>query len=620
MNTPLSALEESRGLSQTSEFESISIFDAIGRIGSQDKPLYLPAIQRHFVWSRDQISKLFDSMMRAYPIGTFLFWEVDDDKRNDYAFYEFMRDYNEHEAHCRNPTAPPHLPRNVVGVLDGQQRLNSMYVALCGSYSAFIGGQGNHRSKLDSFPKRVFHLNVFFEPNEEDERLYHFGFPTEWDSKPEKATATKCWFPVNRVFHCETLKDIELEWGRFAAKLDEAIIPGPERLHQVISTLDLLRRRIREEKLLTFFPIRNRDLTEALQIFIRANNGGTSVSNAEMIFSTIIAHWQEGREKIENFTYNLNQVRNGFGFDVSSIMLACLALSGCSIRMRIESFKPAHVEAIRHKWESITATLREATEMLANWGLSGNNKTLKEQAATGLAILLARGIARDASKESLRMFVLKSLVCDIHRKEERSLPLIRAYAETHLKPGSVFDIDHFEAEFELPSGQRMEVTHEILEQLLMLDISDRRTYGILSLLHPHHAQHQEAFHKDHIHPNSRFSSMREFELGWEREQIWWDWKDKLPNLQLLQDGENLEKRATAFIDWLPLYRPNEDARMTYLSDNHIPANASLAFADFEEFFTRRKDMLREKLVSLLKIAPPIHSIASPTGAQLVESN
>jgi len=619
MTTPPLDPEESRASSHTSEFESISIFDAVGRIGSQDRPLYLPAIQRHFVWSMDQISKLFDSMMRAYPIGTFLFWEVDDEKRNDYAFYEFMRDYNEHEAHCRNPTAPPRLPRNVVGVLDGQQRLNSMYVALCGSYSAFIGGQGNHRSKLDCFPKRVFHLNVFFEPNEEEERLYHFGFPTESDSKPEKATATKCWFPVNRVFHCETMKDVELEWQRFAAKLDETILPDPGRLDQIISTLDLLRRRIREEKLLTFFPIRNRDLTEALQIFIRANNGGTNVSQAEMIFSTIIAHWQEGRDKIENFTYNLNQVRNGFGFDVSSIMLACLALSGCPVRMRIESFKPAHVEAIRHEWESITATLREATEMLADWGLSGNNKTLKEQAAIALAILLARGLERNASKESLRMFVLKSLVCDIHRKEERSLPLIRTYAETYLKPGSIFDIDHFEAEFELPSGQRMEVTHEILDQLLMLHISDRRTYGILSLLHPHHAQHQEAFHKDHIHPNSKFSSMREFEIGWEREAIWWDWKDRLPNLQLLQDGANLEKKATAFIDWLPLYRPNEEARRIYLAENDIPADVSLDFVDFETFFTARKSRLRERLMSLLKVAPPTFPVQASTPTTTEES-
>ena len=35
-----------------------------------------PAIQREFVWKTDQIRALFDSLMRGYPIGAFLFWKV----------------------------------------------------------------------------------------------------------------------------------------------------------------------------------------------------------------------------------------------------------------------------------------------------------------------------------------------------------------------------------------------------------------------------------------------------------------------------------------------------------------------------------------------------------------
>ena len=58
----------------------ITISDALERI--HKRQYALPAIQREFVWSQEQICALFDSLMRGYPIGAFLFWEV---KKNRYA-------------------------------------------------------------------------------------------------------------------------------------------------------------------------------------------------------------------------------------------------------------------------------------------------------------------------------------------------------------------------------------------------------------------------------------------------------------------------------------------------------------------------------------------------------
>ena len=52
----------------------ISIKQAVERINRRE--YILPAIQREFVWTRDQMIRLFDSIMKDYPIGSFLFWEV----------------------------------------------------------------------------------------------------------------------------------------------------------------------------------------------------------------------------------------------------------------------------------------------------------------------------------------------------------------------------------------------------------------------------------------------------------------------------------------------------------------------------------------------------------------
>ena len=50
----------------------------------------LPAIQREFVWSAEQIERLFDSLMRGYPIGSFLFWKIDPGSLESFQFYRFM--------------------------------------------------------------------------------------------------------------------------------------------------------------------------------------------------------------------------------------------------------------------------------------------------------------------------------------------------------------------------------------------------------------------------------------------------------------------------------------------------------------------------------------------------
>ena len=53
--------------------------------------LVLPDFQRKFVWKADQIIKLFDSILRGYPIGTFLFWNLADAENiHEYSFYKFF--------------------------------------------------------------------------------------------------------------------------------------------------------------------------------------------------------------------------------------------------------------------------------------------------------------------------------------------------------------------------------------------------------------------------------------------------------------------------------------------------------------------------------------------------
>ena len=105
--------------------EPITIKDAIDNI--HRKNYLLPAIQREFVWSVDQIETLFDSLMRDYPISSFLFWEVERKNVDKYQFYEFVREYHERDSY-HNPKANLSGESGIIAILDGQQRLTSLYI------------------------------------------------------------------------------------------------------------------------------------------------------------------------------------------------------------------------------------------------------------------------------------------------------------------------------------------------------------------------------------------------------------------------------------------------------------------------------------------------------------
>src|SRR5436853_2862813 len=102
-------------------YQSETIQSILPRINST---FFLPALQREFVWTADQICALFDSLMRRYPISSFLFWHVPVEARDDVEAYEFLHTVSESGNRAR--MARMHGNREVTFVLDGQQRLTAL--------------------------------------------------------------------------------------------------------------------------------------------------------------------------------------------------------------------------------------------------------------------------------------------------------------------------------------------------------------------------------------------------------------------------------------------------------------------------------------------------------------
>ena len=168
----------------------ITIKKAIENI--RKKHYVLPSIQREFVWDSEQIERLFDSLMRDYPISTFLFWKVDKNKIKDFQFYEFLKNYHEKD-NKHNQKADLVGDEDVISILDGQQRMTSLYLALNGSYAKKIPYY--RWDSPHAFPKKKLYLNIL-KKSDDIELEYDFRFLSDNEAKNDE---NNFWFPVSKV-------------------------------------------------------------------------------------------------------------------------------------------------------------------------------------------------------------------------------------------------------------------------------------------------------------------------------------------------------------------------------------------------------------------------------------
>jgi uncharacterized protein with ParB-like and HNH nuclease domain len=176
------------------EYIPIRVSDLIRQL-NQD--IYLPAIQREFVWGPDRIERLFDSIMADFPIGSFLYWRLEEKNKDEWPIYEFIRDFDEEAPH-NAPANMAGITKDITLVLDGQQRITSLLVGLRGSYRHFY-----YRLR-----KATLYLNVLKAPipNEDNPEELTYGFAFRESTEPE-GDRPQLWYSVGRILDFEDAED-----------------------------------------------------------------------------------------------------------------------------------------------------------------------------------------------------------------------------------------------------------------------------------------------------------------------------------------------------------------------------------------------------------------------------
>ena len=582
----------------------ITIKEAIAAI--EDGEYVLPSIQREFVWDTDQMETLFDSLMRDYPISTFLFWKVKAENVGKFQFYRFLREFHERDAK-HNHKATFSGDKDIIGILDGQQRLTSLYVSLRGSYAAKLS---YHRRDSDhAYPAKRLFLNLL-RSSQEMEMEYEFKFLTEKEA--EQRDFEHLWFQVGQILDFKEISDA-LEWisDQIYTINEEAGATIPRETNRfATNTLNRLFKVICENENLNFFLEKSEELDKVLQIFIRINQGGTKLSYSDLLLSIATAQWKklDARKVIHEFVDRINDIGKGFNFNKDFVLKSCLVLADMKdIKFKVDNFSSENMAIIEDEWDEIANAISLAVRLAAHFGF--DEKTLTSTNAVipiayflktkgiGESILHAQG--QDANREGIKQWLIRALVKRHFGGQADNLYPV--YRQLIKENGDVFPLAQIIERY-AGTNKSLDFYNEDIEILLGVKYGSAFAFMLLSLFYP--LDHNYEFHQDHIHPKKHFTRKRLEKLGIatvEEREAFLERFNLLPNLQLLQATPNVEKGATMLEEWLPLHKSKPGELEHYKELHFFPPNASLELADFIEFYEGRESLIRSRLHKILNV-------------------
>jgi len=556
----------------------------------------LPAIQREFVWGPYQIERLFDSLMRDYPISSFLFWKVEKEKVNDYEFYEFLRNYHERD-NIHNPKANITGEEEITAVLDGQQRLTSLYIALKGTYAYKLP-----RKRWDNdqaYPKRKLYLNLV-KSADESELEYDFKFLSKNEVKNNE---NNYWFPVGKILDLK-------EPGDVSEYLTEFVFDDYSREARKLAnkTLFKLHNIIHEKGSISYYQEKSQLLDKVLNIFIRINSGGTILSYSDLLLSIATAQWEtkDAREEIISFVDQINSIGDGFNFNKDFVLKACLVLSDFKdIAFKVDNFNKANMLKIENNWEQITNSIRIAAGLVSSFGYSRETLT-SNNALIPIAYFLMQIDAKDNYITSTKNLEEKSkikkwLVLTLIKRAFSGQPdnVLRPIRKILQDNTNSFPVDKIIDNFK-GTNKSLIFSDEDIDNLLYYKYGQGFTFSVLSILYPS-LDYRNLFHVDHIFPKSQFtkSKLRNRGIPEEEIEIFQDYFNYLGNLQLLEATPNIEKLDKDFDIWFNKTFKSEPEKKDYITKHLIP-NTDWEFNNFIDFFEQREELMRLRFKEILQ--------------------
>lgn len=561
----------------------------------------LPSIQREYVWSAEQIETLFDSLMRDYPIGTFLFWKIDKDNINEYNFYEFLKDYHEKDS-THNPKVNLNGSDGVTAVLDGQQRLTSLYIGLKGTYAYKL--KWKQKNNLNAYPVRKLYLNLLSEATECDNK-YNFRFLTD----DEAVTTEKAyWFPVGEILNMSDFGSVNKYINKNIYKSKFSY--SDEQDDFAMDSLSLLYKVIHMEHTINYYSEKSTELDKVLNIFIRVNSGGTVLTYSDLLLSIATAQWNnhDAREEITKFVDDVNAIGDGFKINKDFVLKSALVLSDFpNIAFKVDNFNKQNMMKIEFLWDDIKKAIKQAVLLVSSFGYSGetlsSNNALIPIAYYLLKIGMPDSFISSGSAKNNREKIKKWLIRSLLKKAFSGQPdnVLRPIREIIKNNGTNdFPLDDIIEKFKGTSKSIQFTDDDIDEFLLKLKYGKSDTLSTLMLLYPS-LDFSNKFHEDHMYPKSKFTKtyLRKQGVAEDKFDQYIETVNDICNLQLLAAQLNEEKLATDFDEWFNSQYKTENDKYQYRIVNYLP-DMDYTYANFPIFMEERRKLLKAQLKKVLQ--------------------
>lgn len=555
---------------------SISIYEALQNI--KEGKYVMPAFQRQYVWSMEQVEKLWDSILLDYPIATFLFWHLDDDNVTwDTYFCNFLYEVtfdNRKQADTVNyELSNINVNKTDTAVLDGQQRLTSLFLSLFGN--AFIRQKYARRKNSGGIvTKLLIELNknkLTVDEKEYNSKKYDIKF----SEKVGKLSPTQ--FEIKKIldprFQDESTRNKAIE---------EVISKVPsDSKDYARNILNKLYNKIFVEKLIRYTEIHDMKQDDALEMFVRFNSGGKALRKSEITMSILEAYWPSAKTEFGKLL-----VDSYVGFGTDFIIRSALMIYGDVVKSNISK---SIAEELKNNWSEFKKTLKNL------------EVTLKEMKIE---------VSRFASSWNVLLPIIYFIYYNPDYKNNLDgirAYLIRAVLFTYFQSGTTGKLQQMKSRI---NENDYEITVDMLNQMNDLRVTDGKIEDILNeekgsrvasealyFLSLDWRNNHFKYEQDHLHPFERFDGNKPISVSMEDWRRWRGNRNRLANLHLLEGRSNSSKSDMRLADY---YNDMNDVQKAeFIKQSLIPEGVSLELENFEEFYEARKAILTEKIRELL---------------------